>query len=140
MPFTIEIRHTLHEEITRRLIGQFDYDNWNSLWTDLSVTEQQIDGWRAALQAGHWEISLIPEFPQISRLFSIDEGKVTFGEARIPQLRDECGRLDGVVNTDLSRRLIGLLQEACAQALPQGGEIVVHPFGWVGRGRQEARQ
>ncbi len=44
MRFTIEDQYRLEGQITHQLIGQFDDDAWNSLWSDLGVNNRSMPG------------------------------------------------------------------------------------------------
>jgi hypothetical protein len=114
--YTIEERMGSGNEIKRHVFGHFSDDAWDSLWEELQVREEDWTARHETIHTTQQDISLLPEFPQISRLAYIDEGTVHFN-AR--DLSEECVRLLTTLKSDATRHLLGDLLEAARSALEE---------------------
>jgi hypothetical protein len=125
--FTIEVGANADQKVSCQIAGRFSVATWNTLWEELKVDPEQWKEWRIAVDSAQQDIPLLQDFPQISRLAYIDEGSVRFDTR---SLQEECMRLENIVASDATRRLVADLAKATDLA-SEGEEsgVFIHPFG-----------
>jgi hypothetical protein len=128
MAYTVEYRTVSKDGVVRTVLGQYDDQASTEFWNEMGVDQSAWNRWHIALSSGV-DYVLIPDFPQLSRLASADEGKVRFSGPMLQEIYRERQRAIGGVHGHGPQLFLELLMDGASHAFEDNGEVVVHPFG-----------
>lgn len=127
MAYTAELRTQSKDGMVRTVLGSFDEPALKELWHEMGLGQNDWASWHDALRSGQ-EYILLPDFPEISRIASADEGITTFRDQALRELHEECQRACKTVYGPGAQSILTLLLDGANLALESHGYLIVHPF------------
>lgn len=113
--------------IVSTVLGSFDEPALGELWHEMGLGQSDWSSWHDAQRSGQ-EYILLPDFPEISRIASVDEGITNFREQALRDLHEECQRACKTVHGPAAQSILTLLLDGANLALESDGYLIVHPF------------